>query len=165
MTQQPGDYTMTIGDTTSDIPILRDLMKFIDVTAGSAFILRPASEERFTRFMTNPEGSQGTPDHYFFKWEDTIYLIPTPNSERTYNIYHWKYVGDVGSAMQALPNDWEEILLLAAECICHYRARQLEFANQCEARLQIIVGEMLNEQGMKDPDYQERVDAPWSRVR
>jgi hypothetical protein len=169
ITLQPGDYRISTINPTSDIPLLRDLTRIIDVTAGSSHALAPMSEQEWTDTwltagLTNA-GTWGTPDRYFMAWKNEIYILPPPNAARTYNLYIYKYIGEVEDGLTSLPNDWEEAVLLAAECICHYRARQPQFAQECEARLQEMAAEMLTEQNMKDPAFQERVDGPWSRVR
>jgi hypothetical protein len=169
VTQQIGDYTLGIDPLSTEIPLLRDLTRIIDSTAGSMHELQPMTEdEYFDRWATadlSAAANRGTPDRYFFAWKNQIYILPPPNSIRTYQVYYYKYIGDAASGLNALPNDWEEAVLLSAECICHYRARQPQFAQECEARLQEMLYEMLTEQGMKDPETPERVDGPWSRVR
>lgn len=173
VTQQPGDYQIPLGvaSTSLDagIPFLRDLTRIIDVTSGSSHALEAVSEEQWTDQWLpsnlSAAASWGTPDHYFLEWENQLYILPPPRTQRTYSIYYYKYIGEAVAGLEALPNDWEEAVLLAAECICHYRARQPQFAQECEARLTEMVAEMLVEQNMKDPRNQERVDAPWSRVR
>ena len=109
-------------------------------------------------------GDTGTPSEYFFEWSRQLYIWPTPDAQRTYYVYYYQYIGDATTGLGQLPQDWEEGVLTAAECICHYRARQPEFANICEGKLAELVSDMLIEQNMKDPDFQERVDAR-SRVR
>lgn len=167
ISQAAGDGTIPIGAVVPGpevgIPLLRDLTKIIDVTAGTAFVLKPMSEEAWAENVSSP--GSGIPSQYFFEWTNQLYLFPAPNSARTYNVYYYQYIGDATAGLAALPPDWEEGVLTAAECICHYRARQPEFAQVCEAKLGELVAEMMTEQNMKDPDFQERVDAPWSRVR
>ena len=167
VTQKLGDNAIPIASVAGTvdepgIPLLRDLTKIVDVTS-TAFILTPMSEETWASRIGVPDRS--TPSEYFFEWANQLYLYPTPDSQRTYYIYYYQYIGDATAGLAALPQDWEEGVLTAAECICHYRARQPEFAQTCEAKLSELVTDMLVEQNMKDPDFQERVDAPWSRVR
>lgn len=169
ITLQPGDYKISTTDAASDIPLLRDLTRIIDVTSGSSHALVAISEEEWTdRWLASDlagGGSWGTPDRYFMAWKNEIYVLPPPQTARTYNLYIYKYIGEAEDGLTTLPNDWEEAVLLSAECICHYRARQPQFAQECEARLLEMAAEMLVEQNMKDPNFQERVDGPWSRVR
>jgi hypothetical protein len=167
--QGAGDYTLQVTAPQSEVPLLRDLTRIIDATSGSMHALLPMTESDFFASWATVDlsaaGNRGTPDHYFFAWEDQIYILPPPNSQRTYQVYHYKYIGDGESGLAAMPNDWEEAVLLSAECICHYRARQPQFAQECEIRLENMLAEMMVEQNMKDPTTPERVDAPWSRVR
>src|SRR5262245_56932478 len=131
VTLAPGDYKITVGGPDdpqlawTDIPLLRDLTRIIDTTAGSSLALRPISEDEWTEWLTtdlSSAGSRGTPDRYYFEWENAIYILPPPQVQKTYAIYMWQYIGDAASAMAYMPPDWEEALLLSAECICHYRA-------------------------------------------
>ena len=169
VTQQAGDYTLGIDPLSTEIPLLRDLTRIIDTTAGSMSELKPMTEQEFFDSWAvvdlTSAANRSVPDHYFFAWKNQIYILPPPAAARTYQVYYYKYIGDAATGLNSLPNDWEEAVLLSAECICHYRARQPQFAQECEARLEQMLGEMMVEQSMKDPETPERVDAPWSRVR
>jgi len=172
---EAGVYKITVGGPDdpllawTDVPLLRDLMRIIDTTSGQSLALKPISDEEWTdQWLTSnldDAGSRGNPDRYYFEWANAIYILPPPQTQKIYKLYMWQYIGDADSGLAYLPPDWEEAVLLSAECICHYRARQPEFAQECEMRLGVMVADMLIEQNMKDPAFQERVDGPWSRVR
>ena len=144
-------------------------------TPGYERLLRPTSKEDF--YAQYPGGTvtlssapKGVPTGYYYDGVK-IWSLPPADRPIDFVITTWQYRGlpaddNTAPAFYPLfPPKWEEMLLTAAECICHRRARQYEFARDCEDQLAEMMAEMLVEQNMKNPDLQDRVDAPWSRVR
>jgi hypothetical protein len=148
----------------------KDLIRLMEVTEDARKELSPISEEEFYSdwaAIDFPSAERrGDPTEYFNHFDKNIYLLPPPDSARTYRIYHWQYVGTGEQALaEGMLEGWDEILLCGAEARGHYRARQPEFGQIAEAKFNELIIERFVQQEMRNENLPERVYAPWSRVR
>lgn len=162
-------YWRDIGQPNPD-QFFKDLIRLEEITEGAKKELEPINTNDFfdrwaSQDLDNTE-NRGDPTEYYNHFENFIYLLPPPDTERTYRVYYWEYVGTAGAALDRLMLDgWDEILLCGAEARGHYRARQPEFGRLAEDKFNQLIIERYVQQEMRNENLPERVDSPWSRVR
>lgn len=130
--------------------------------------LEPETEERFVKRwlpldLTVPQ-NWGIPYKYFY-WEDSIWVLPSPQYPLNFRVYYNGYLPDMLTAgdVSAMPQIMDEIVIDAALVRCHRRAHELQLAADAQARVDEAVAAMLQSDVWEMEELQERVlpDDQW----
>jgi hypothetical protein len=131
-------------------------------TANSYERLHPLTESEFrnSHLPNFQEGVKGEPSVYYIDGQ-TLWVLPAPTSAGTktvelrYNKRPTAMVADTD--VPVTPVDYDELILLAALSRAHKRANEVSLAMVVEQDLQEAFGDMLDLEGTRMQDQQERV--------